>query len=261
MKRFLFALLILPLLCAAAFAAAESPATDTDLCAHLNVQTVYYFDAPDYRPLNAENHMVVGRASVQEVCADCGQVLSVREEDDAEEIRPHVFHKGKCALCGREEEAQQKAAGPRAEEVVILVAADGRPSQYFCTLTLGDLEEAGETIVLRPDGCDTAIVIQTDRLREEIERTGGTFTAEIEQPGDNRVSASLRVYDGNGGETEAESAGISLRIYEENSGSPLTVSYTDPAGATSTEEASWVNRGDSGGYWIVTWQGDGSYIY
>ena len=51
--------------------------------------------------------------------------------------------------------------------------------------------------------------------------------------------------------------GISLRIYTENRPAPLTVSFTNSSGATSTEEARWAD----GGYWVVTWLGDGLYQY
>lgn len=275
MKRILIALLaVLLLLGCAAFAeeaGEEQPeptplpavATPTDLCAHEHTKIVRYFDAPVYRPLDAENHTVSGRATVQTVCIDCGAILSSSVDNNAEETKPHVFRKGKCSLCGREGGPQQKAVAPATEFVVILEEDEDTPNQYFCTLTGSDLESAADTLVLRPEGCDTALALQTNPLREEIDRTGGTLTAEIEQPAPGDVSASIRLYNGEGEEAVPETREISLRIYSENAGSPLTVSYTDPEGETSREEASWVtpaNR-DAESYWNVTWLGDGMYSY
>ena len=244
---------------------AEQPAAEAPACSHESTTVVYYFDFPDYRPLDAETHMVFGRAAAEVRCTICGAVLSEYTEDNAEEICAHVFQKGRCALCGKEQEIapsqpEETAAPAIRESVVYIPPAEDNPSQYFCALTSSDLEDAGDTLVLRPDGCDTALVVQTERLRAEIEKSGGGFIAEIERPGQRNVSATLRMYTADGTESEPEWQEISLRIYEVNNGNPLVVSYTSLKGTTSSEEAGWVGHGTDG-YWNVTWLGNGIYEY
>ena len=243
----------------------EQPAEETPVCAHESTTIIYYFDFPDYRPLDAENHMVFGRAAAEVRCTVCGALLSAYMEDNAEEICAHVFQKGRCALCGKEEEIApsqpaETAAPAVRESVLFIPPAEDNPSQYFCALTSSDLEAAGDTLVLRPDGCDTALVVQAGKLRAEIEKTGGGFIAEIERPGQRNVSATLRLYTADGLESEPEWQEISLRIYEKNGGNSLMVSYTSPKGTTSSEEAGWVGHGTEG-YWNVTWLGNGIYEY
>jgi hypothetical protein len=244
---------------------AEQPAAEAPACSHESTTVVYYFDFPDYRPLDAETHMVFGRAAAEVRCTICGAVLSEYTEDNAEEICAHVFQKGRCALCGKEQEIarsqpEETAAPAVRESVVYIPPMEDNPSQYFCALTSSDLEEAGDTLVLRPDGCDTALVVQAERLRAEIEKSGGGFIAEIERPGHRHVSATLRMYTADGTESEPEWQEISLRIYEVNNGNPLVVSYTSLKGTTSSEEAGWVGHGTDG-YWNVTWLGNGIYEY
>ena len=244
---------------------AQEPAAEAPVCNHESTTVVYYFDFPDYRPLDAENHVVFGRAAAEVRCTICGAVLSEYMEDNAEEICAHVFQKGRCALCGKEQEIapsqpEETAAPAVRESVVYISPAEDNPSQYFCALTSSDLEEAGDTLVLRPDGCDTALVVQAKKLRAEIEKSGGGFIAEIERPGQRNVSATLRLYTADGVESEPEWQEISLRIYEINSGNPLVVSYTSVKGTTSSEEAGWVGHGTDG-YWNVTWLGNGIYEY
>ena len=244
---------------------AQEPAAEAPVCNHESTTVVYYFDFPDYRPLDAENHVVFGRAAAEVRCTICGAVLSEYMEDNAEEICAHVFQKGRCALCGKEQEIapsqpEETAAPAVRESVVYIPPAEDNPSQYFCALTSSDLEDAGDTLVLRPDGCDTALVVQAERLRAEIEKSGGGFIAEIERPGQRNVSATLRMYTADGTESVPEWQEISLRIYEVNNGNPLVVSYTSVKGTTSSEEAGWVGHGTDG-YWNVTWLGNGIYEY
>ena len=275
MKRFLTVLVLLFLVFSSVAIAEEETeevpdtgmveplATSTDLCAHEHVHTEYYFDSPVYRPLNAESHTVVGRATILEVCDDCGTVLSSTLSADAEQIYPHVFRQGQCVLCGREGGPNPVSKQEPMEEIRTLMTDEENPTQYFCILTGLDLEEAADTLVLRPEGCEAAIVLQTEPLRQEIDRTGGTITAEIENPNPGDVSAYIRLYSTEGEESFPEINEISLRIYAENPGSTLVVAYTDPEGETSHEEASWVvpKDGKTEPYWSVTWQGDGLYSY
>lgn len=276
MKRILFALLVALFLfsCAISFAeeAEEIPeeievpvidiATPTDLCAHIHTHTDYYFDAPVYRPLNADYHLVSGRATIQEICDDCGAVLSTNIEKNAETEFPHVFRWNQCVLCGYESRQQTGSAEEASSELILLLHADEEvPNQYFCTLTGQDLESSADTLVLWPEDCETAIALQTERLREEMDRTGGTLTAEIESPGSGDMTASVRLYTAEGQESAPDAEELSLRIYSTFNGEPLTVSYTDAEGETSKEEASWVTPEDMDAYWSVSWMGDGNYTY
>lgn len=293
MKRMMLLLMAgLLAVCAAAAMAEEADADWTgepiadatsaqEACAHEHTEPVYYFDAPEYLPLDGESHMVTGAAIVEVYCQDCGALVDVRQESNAQETRSHVFRNGVCALCGydaamftEEEKAQEAAPADDAEdtadvwayeetaewtpapvpESVLSLPAGEDPDQYTCTLTGMDLEEAGETLVLLPDGRNTAVVVKTDDLRREIDGTG-TFIAQIGKPGDRFISTSIRVYDAYGTETSPDGQDISLRIYAENNGLPLTVAFTDAYGNTRLTEARWAEEG----YWVVNWCGDGLY--
>ena len=293
MKRMMLLLMAgLLAVCAAAAMAEEADADWTgepiadatsaqEACAHEHTEPVYYFDAPEYLPLDGESHMVTGAAIVEVYCQDCGALVDVRQESNAQETRSHVFRNGVCALCGydaamftEEEKAQEAAPADDAEdtadvwayeetaewtpapvpESVLSLPAGEDPDQYTCTLTGMDLEEAGDTLVLLPDGRNTAVVVKTDDLRREIDGTG-TFIAQIGKPGDRFISTSIRVYDAYGAETSPDGQDISLRIYAENNGFPITVAFTDAYGNTRLTEARWAEEG----YWVVNWCGDGLY--
>ena len=293
MKRMMLLLMAgLLAVCAAAAMAEEADADWTgepiadaasaeEACAHEHTEPVYYFDAPEYLPLDGESHMVTGAAIVEVYCRDCGALVDVRQESNAQETRSHVFRNGVCALCGydaamfTEEEKAQEAVpadaaddaaddwayeetaewtpAPEPESVLSLPAGED-PDQYTCTLTGMDLEEAGDTLVLLPDGRNTAVVVNTEDLRREIDGTG-TFIAQIGKPGERFISTSIRVYDAFGAETAPDGQDISLRIYAENNGLPLTVAFTDAYGNTRLTEARWAEEG----YWVVNWCGDGLY--
>ena len=57
------------------------------------------------------------------------------------------------------------------------------------------------------------------------------------------------------GKTAPDGQDISLRIYAENNGFPITVAFTDAYGNTRLTEARWAEEG----YWVVNWCGDGLY--
>ena len=293
MKRMMLLLMAgLLAVCAAAAMAEEADADWTgepiadaasaeEACAHEHTEPVYYFDAPEYLPLDGESHMVTGAAIVEVYCRDCGALVDVRQESNAQETRSHVFRNGVCALCGydaamfaEEEKAQEAVPADDADdaaddwayeetaewtpapvpESVLSLPAGEDPDQYTCTLTGMDLEEAGDTLVLLPDGRNTAVVVNTEDLRREIDGTG-TFIAQIGKPGERFISTSIRVYDAFGAETAPDGQDISLRIYAENNGLPLTVAFTDAYGNTRLTEARWAEEG----YWVVNWCGDGLY--
>lgn len=249
--------------------AAQEPAAEVisgdAACPHLHTKTVNYFDAPDYRPMDDEVHLVVGSAVVEVSCLDCGAILSVSSETNVEEVNPHLFRNGYCVFCGREAAAapQPEPAAPADEpapaprEMEVYLSSGENPNQFYASFTDQDLKSAGDMLVLRPEGMDAALAMQTERLREEMERSGGALEAIVSKPGERDISTTLRLYDASGVEFTPAGVGISLRIYTENRPAPLTVSFTNSSGATSTEEARWAD----GGYWVVTWLGDGLYQY
>ena len=133
------------------------------------------------------------------------------------------------------------------------------PAGYSWTLTAKDLEEAGETLELRPEDRVTALVMQTEPLREEFERSGGFLTAEIVNPDDRCFSAAVLLYDAGGMETVPGGHMVSLRIYGGNPGIPVTVSFTGRDGATAVGEAVWAEDGRDESYWNIPWLGNGMY--
>ncbi len=286
MKRILAALTAALLLFAGAAAegAKPVPASPTDLCAHNHTETVRYFEAPSYNALDDKVHSVSGRAVVEVVCLDCGALLSSTEED-AEEIRPHTFRKGRCVLCGREKNAGSEDPDGRAEpenpaeaenpavpeiraeqpapaedRVIILPPETAGSGRYVFTISGQQLDGAAGNLVLRPRDCDAALVLQAESLLEEVDPAGG-IRAEIESSGSGSIRASVRLYDASGEESVPGTRKISLRIYSAGGGVPLTVSWTGPEGGTGREEAGWVHSGGGEGYWNVPWLGNGNYTY
>ena len=233
----------------------EAPA---GACAHEHTETSYYFDYPVYSPVDSESHAVSGPATVTVVCLDCGAVLSVTAEDNALEIHPHVFRGGRCALCGWED-ASRKEPAAAAEEVISPSDSAPDPEQNFVTLTGRDLEQAGDVLVLRTGDRNAALVVRTQPIREEVERSGGFMTAEIVRQDDRHISTSVRLYDASGAESVPGGQLVSLRVYTGNPGTPVAVSYTGPDGNTFAGEAGWV-EGDGGeNYWNIPWLGNGLY--
>ena len=266
MRKSIFSVLLAVLLAAAGFALAEEGTAEEPLpadvpapaCPHAHTETLYYFDYPVYTPVDSDNHAVSGEAVVNVVCQDCGAVLSAAEEENAVEIRPHTFHGGRCALCGFEGAPQQPEA-PAQEEAMEPADPEEAPGESFVTLTGRDLEQAGDPLVLRTGDRGAALVMQTQPLREEMERTGGFMTAEIVRQDDRHISTFIRMYDAGGAETVPGGQVVSLRVYHGDSGSPVRVSYTGPDGTTIPGEAGWV-EGDGGeSYWSVPWFGNGIY--
>ena len=254
MKRLIIALAVLALAAAVLPAFAERGvylATPTDLCPHIHTKTVYYFDAPDYQPLGPEGHRVSGRATVAVICEQCGGALSVGVVDNAEEICAHVMRGGKCVLCGWE----NAAPAAREEKALSLSRAEGGTELYSCTLTAAELEQAGDTLVLRAAGAEAALVLQAKTLAGQVSR-GGNLTAEIACTGNRAVNVAVRLYaaDGTAGKPGDR---VSLRFYDTNNTAALTVTYTDPAGGTTVFRADWSDAG----YYAAPWYGDGTYQY
>lgn len=236
-------------------------ATPTDLCAHSSTRMVYYFDAPEYLPLDSKNHQVSGPALVEIVCNECGSVISAYKDANASEVRAHVGRKGKCALCGWEAEVLEASAAEPREFVQAMTAAEENADQFFCTVTGKDLQSAGDTLVLRPEGFAAALALQAKNLQEALDESGGSLTAELGQVDEKKVNASIRLYDAEGTESAPENREISLRFYAVKSDTPLSVTYTNPEGDSRTEKAAWMKPDGSDGFWSIPWLGDGTYGY
>ncbi len=235
-----------------------------DLCPHANVHEETFFDTPVYRPLDAETHSISGRAVVVVVCDDCGAELSARIEENAEEILPHVFRKGICALCGREEAASGAYDGapvPAVQESTWpMHSVDGADNLFACSLTDREVADCGDILVLQPSAGEVVLALQARELLQEMEESGADLIAEIRQDSSRSISVSVRLSTPEGVEYAPDRQRITLRIYGNGDRESLDVTYTDPSGSRDLEEAGWVTRGDDG-YWSVTWLGDGNYQY
>lgn len=274
------------LLCGAFPAAAEeglSPSTPTDLCAHEHIRTVYYFDNPVYSSLNSAEHRVTGRASAEEVCEDCGEVLSAFVVEEAEEVHPHIFRWGYCALCGRADPNPTRAPAtptpePPKETVRLLPPEEGDPLCFRCVVTPRDLEDAGEALVLRPEEGAVALSLKPEKLLPEVNRAGGCLAAEFRE-GENQAAVFLRLLDAEEHPADPEdpaawSEAIVLRICQPEQESPLQVTFqagseedsesaSEPASEAEAEEANWIAPEAEGeeGFWQFPWLGNGVYSF
>ena len=180
---------------------------------------------------------------------------------DAETAYPHTFRRGQCVLCGYEKKETLGKELP-VERIFLLPVNEETPNQFFCSLTGQDLEDAAaDILVLQPEDCEAAIALQTEPLWEEMNRTGSTLTAEIESPGAGEVNAFVRLYTAEGLETFPTAEQLSLRIYNDEEGETLPVTYTDPEGEETEAEAARVTPEEADPYWSVTWLGEGTYTY
>ena len=149
---------------------------------------------------------------------------------------------------------------PEQETILTLTPVEGDEDRYTCTLTNADLSAAKDTLVLRPKGREAALALQADELREEIDDSGSTITAEIENAGNQIVNASVCLNTADGEKAVPAKHQVSLRIYKALQDEPLTVSFTDPEGNSHSEQADWVRKNGEG-YWSVPWRGNGNYEY
>ena len=267
-KNLAFAILLLLLsafLSGAAGAEEPVPATPADLaCAHEHTRTtVYFFDSPAYKPVNAESHRVSGPATVQTVCLDCGEVLSSETVSNAEETRPHSMKKGTCALCG-----YRKKAGPSPErptdapgEWTINAQDDGGAEGVLdLTLTNDDLFEMVKanvsTVLVRGKSGDAAVALDVTEVLDRIEETGADLYLQMAEREDGSFFAGLYLVSGTGSRTEAEDVGICLRFYREIR-SDVRVSLA-PADEDTLIEApgEWNEKG----YWSVPYLEEGTYF-
>ncbi len=233
-------------------------ASPTDLCLHEHTEAVYYFDSPVYTPVDAWTHRVSGRAMVELVCTDCGTVLSATVEDDAEEIKNHVFRRGQCVLCGLEGEPS-----PGIQEVVVVLEADEEnENQFLGVFTVRELENAGDILVLRAGELEPAVTLQPRKLAEQMQN-GDLFSAEMLITGEHAVDVFVHVTPENGEPYAPDGELLSLRFYGERTEDAITVRWTDPEDETNTEEqeAAWVDGGNGGYYMAFPFLGDGTYEY
>lgn len=237
------------------------PASPTDLCPHSNTKLIYFFDSPEYQPLDEKSHRVSGPALAEIKCSDCGAVISTYKEPDATEIRPHAGRKGRCPLCGWEANVQDASGAQPRETVRTMAPEEELENQFFCTLTAKDLEKADGTLVLRPDGFEAALALQTRNLADTLEDSDGSLTAELGRVGSGALSASIRLYDAYGFDSSPENQDIFLRIYTGKTDEPLSVTYTNSEGDSRTEPAAWQKPENSEGFWSIPWLGDGTYGY
>ena len=170
-----------------------SPSTGTDLCEHQHLEEVFYFDHPEYRPLNGRNHLVVGSAVVNTVCKDCGAVLRSEVREDARQEKPHVFKKDLCVLCG-----QQKSEGDIPELTVsaeienVLEAAQG-----------------ADILIIRAEGSGAALILPAEALQQEVNRAGAPLQISLTEE-ENSIIADLHIAG-----APVANEGIFLRLYGE----------------------------------------------
>lgn len=244
--RKILILLVLAGLLAAGIACAEgpeSPSTPTDLCPHEHTREVYYFDHPEYAPLNDFTHSITGSATKVLLCDDCGEILRSEQTDDGELVRPHSFKRGICVLCGRPE---PQLAPPAEEEMTVetLDAEELLPPEV----------NAGIPIEIRTRDTAAALVFPTGDFRAEMEKNGEKLTVSLYEAED-RVFTRVML-----GDAPVPAKGIQLRIY----GRKIESVYfaAENSRTTQIQEAEWTEpAGDRDGYSSVPWLGNGYYKY
>ncbi len=259
MKRIAFALIVLLAAAVLLPSFAESGprrSTPTDLCPHEHTETVYYFDSPVYYALDKRTHRVTGRATVEMRCRDCEAVLSITVEENAEEIKEHVFRQGKCVLCGWEDEP----ASVVQEIVHDLSAVEGNAGLFRAVFTVHDLENAGDILVLRTVAGGAAVVLQSRRIAEQMNNRE-TLTAEILVTSGRAANISVRIAAEDGQVYVPDIALVSLRFYSARGADSVIVTRTDARGVAIGLQAAWVEGGNGGYYRLTPYPGDGSYAY
>ena len=235
------------LLLLTAAAAAESMsgnpdlATPTDLdCAHENTKEYVFYENPEYIRLDNQSHKVVGYdAVVRTACLDCGEILSEETRDKVEEIRNHVFRNGVCAMCG----AQQP--------IIFLI--------YTQEDIEKQIEKQEETLLLRPEGSNTAVAVPMAALRDVLENNPGkAFRAELQAHTDGSFYAVLSLIGDNNEATPFRMEGAEVRFYSRME--IPSVTYTPEEGKPTESETEFVDsKTPSQRYWKVPFIGNGTY--
>ena len=269
MTRKLFAFAMATLLLAACFSGAagaeESPATPTDLgCAHEHTKiTIYFYDAPAYTAVDGETHRVSGPALVETDCLDCGEVLSIEEVANAEEIRPHTFKKDTCVLCGfhaKKKQPERERVDAQGERTIYARKDDNADGLLTLTLSPADLTELEneqvQVVIVRPENGDAAIALPVQEVLTQTEKTGTDLYLQMAEREDGSFFAGLYLVSGSDW-TEPEDDGITLRFYQKtkvNVRVSMAPADTDQLVETQSE---W---NDKGYYWAVPYVAEGTYF-
>ena len=230
--------------------------TPTDLCTHENTETVYYFDSPVYRALDAWTHQVSGRATVVTVCADCGAALAAVVEENAQQVKNHAFARGRCALCGME------APAPREKEISLASIVDGESSaeRFGAAFTLQQLSEGDELWVLRAGDYIPALVLQPRRLAAGL-APEQVLQAEMRFPDERTVEIILTVLGTDGVEIPADPDLAALRFYRKKEGASVPVLFIGEETEVQEAAAVWVNASGGGYYQLAPLPGNGVYEF
>ena len=269
-KSFVFAVaaaLLLCLLCGSAAAEDDPvPATPTDLeCAHPVTKTIiYFYDSPLYTSVSSASHRVSGPATVQTVCAECGEVLESWQENNAEEIRPHRMKKGVCALCGYREKtlaavtsAVNDLPGERTFYAQQEEGTQGLMSLTLSNVDLVALENAHiTTVIVRGERGIAAIALEVAEIRVQTELNHADLYLELEEQEDGSFFAGVCLITDPGEKKEAGEEGITLRFYQEQK-EDVRVSMAPVDGEQMVEAASSWNEN---GFWTVQYVREGTYF-
>lgn len=243
----------------------KDPATPTDLsCLHEHTVTkIYFYDAPVYTTLNAESHRVYGAAEIRTLCEDCGEILAIEVQTDAEEVRPHTIKKGVCVLCGyrepvRETKAPEKPRDLPGEQTLIAKPETEKGDLLTLTLTpeeLSALAEAGISTALvkgEPGAVGIAVSV-TDMLRQTKEAEAKLYMELAERP-DESFFASVSLIGRDGEKTEPQ--GVAIRFFLDSPADVrITLAPSDKDTLVETK-GSW----DEHGYWSVPYVEEGTYF-
>ena len=237
-------------------AASRDLGTPTDLCAHENTETIYYFDSPIYRALDVWTHQVSGRATVVTICTDCGATLSAVVEENAEQIKNHAFARGRCALCGME------APAPREKEIPLAsIEEGGVPTGRFgAAFTVEQLSVGDELWVLRAGEHSPALVLQPRRLKGTL-TPGQVLQAEMRFPDEVTVEIILTVLGTDGVEIPADPGFAALRFYREKEGASVPVLFIGEETEVQEASAGWVKVSGGGYYQLSPLPGNGVYEF
>lgn len=273
-KSFVFVLAALLVCCLlSGFAAAEEtqedpvPATPTDLeCAHEHTKTtIYFYDSPLYTPVSGLSHRVSGPATEETVCLDCGEVLSSRTVNNAEEIRSHRMKNGRCVLCGYQEKSKLQVQGTAddlpGERTLFARAEEGTPGYLSLVILSEDLialENAKiNTVLVRGETGDAAIALQVEQMYALAKANEADLYLELEEQEDGSFFAAVALIRGSSEQNADGAEGISIRYYQEVK-EPIRVSLA-PANEDRLLEtsATW----DDHGFWSVPYVEEGTYFF
>lgn len=256
--------LLFTLFAGAAGAEEPVPASPTDLdCGHVHTKTtIYFFDSPSYKPMNALFHRVSGPATVETVCRDCGALLKSEVADSAKEIRRHSFKKGACVLCGYRQDAEAEDQFPDEPGEMTLVVREKSAGEGLLTLTLtsGDLYELDNsgvvTLLVRGETGDAAIALPVTEAMIRTEEAKADLALHFAEREDGSFFIGIFLVPKDGEATKPDAEGVTLRFYRQTG--PGTRASLAPAGTDTLVEAEAAPN--EKGYWSVAYVGEGTYF-